>query len=314
MTGAKSTFNVDSTHIVPHGTLLEGVTYDGRTDTLYYIDIPAGTLFAIPNSSTLSNSDKPLEVPRSYAVDKSIGVIGLTTDPTKIICGVERAISLLDLQTGKIEQLAQYPNGNISASGAQYRSNDGSVGPDGTFWVGTMDTEEKENGGAMYVLKSKNGQLEELWKDCGCPNGINWDTKTGRMYWTDSVFGMVYKYDYNFDTNEVDMKSKVPFFTNHGTPDGSCLDADGNLYVALWGSNRIVRMTPDQKIDMEWVFPSRNITCCTFGDKDLTTLYVTSANLNAEDQPDANDRGAALYRIDLSELGIKGLAKYQFVL
>lgn len=304
---AGPSFTVNSSHIIPHGKLLEGITYDERTDTLYYIDIPAGSVFVSPNAA-----NKPLGVPNSYVVSASVGVIGLTSDPNKLICGVEDGISVLDLATGEVENVREFPNGNI-AKGKKLRSNDGSVAPDGSFWVGTMDDSEEESLGSMWLLKNKESELKELWSGAGIPNGINWDLSRNIVYWTDSFKETIYKYNYNPETAEIDLDSKTPWFSGVSTPDGSCIDKDGNLYVALWGSNKVVRVTPECKVDMEWKFPSKNMTCCAFGDKDFKTLYVTSADLGEDDEPDTNDNGAAVYRIDLADLNIQGVPKNKFI-
>lgn len=304
---AGPSFTVNSSHIIPHGKLLEGITYDERTDTLYYIDIPAGSVFVSPNAA-----NKPLGVPNSYVVSASVGVVGLTSDPNKLICGVEDGISVLDLATGEVENVREFPNGNI-VKGKKLRSNDGSVAPDGSFWVGTMDDSEEESLGSMWLLKNKESELKELWSGAGIPNGINWDLSRNIVYWTDSFKETIYKYNYNPETAEIDLDSKTPWFSGVSTPDGSCIDKDGNLYVALWGSNKVVRVSPECKIDMEWKFPSKNMTCCAFGDKDFKTLYVTSADLGEDDEPDTNDNGAAVYRIDLADLNIQGVPKNKFI-
>lgn len=303
----EQSFAVNLSHIIPHGKLLEGITYDERTDTLYYIDIPAGSVFVSPNAA-----NTPLGVPNSYVVSASVGVIGLTSDPNKLICGVEDGISILDLATGEVENVKAFPNGNI-AEGTQLRSNDGSVGPDGSFWVGTMDDTEEKSLGSMWLLKNKDSELKELWSGAGIPNGINWDSSRNIVYWTDSLKETIYKYNYDPETAEIDLDSKESWFYGVSTPDGSCIDKDGNLYVALWGSNKVVRVTPECKIDMEWKFPSKNMTCCAFGDKDFKTLYVTSADLGEGDEPDANDNGAAVYRIELGDLNIQGVPKNKFI-
>lgn len=51
-----------------------------------------------------------------------------------------------------------------------------------------------------------------------------------------------------------------------GVFDGLCMDAEGAVWAARWGNNRVVRVLPDGTIDMEIVIPgARNITCCVFG-------------------------------------------------
>jgi sugar lactone lactonase YvrE len=311
MVKASTSYTVQTPLVIPHGTLLEGCTYDSRTDALYYIDIPTGSIFTLPNASNVSKQDI---IPKSFIVSKSIGVIGLTTDPSKLVCGVEEGISTIDLNNGEIEKIALYPNDNI-VNGEQLRSNDGSIGPDGSFWVGTMSENEDKSIGSMWLLKDKNSNLQELWPECNIPNGINWDIQRNIMYWTDSFKKTIYKYNYDSENNQLDINSKTSFFINEeNDPDGSCLDSEGNLYIAIWGENKVVRVTPNGDTDKEWIFPSKNVSCCTFGDKDLTTLYVTSASLTNSDEPNPNDLGAAVYKINLSDLGIKGVPKYQFVI
>jgi len=39
-----------------------------------------------------------------------------------------------------------------------------------------------------------------------------------------------------------------------------------------------VRVAPDGSVDTVIEFPVSNVTTCTFGGEDLTTLYVTSAS------------------------------------
>lgn len=302
----KQVFQVQDVYSGPHGQLLEGTTYDERTDTFFYIDVKAGTVYAVANStgSTKAAEDKI----KAYKVSNTIGFVGLTTDVKKIICAVDLGITLLDLTTGETEQIAAYPNGNV-VNGGQLRSNDGGIDKDGTLWIGTMEGGLHRRFGSMYLLKQKGGVLTELWNECFIPNGINWDEKNGVMYWTESGEHTIYKYDYDASNNHVYLDSKTKYFVDEKDPDGSCLDKDGNLYVAIYGSNKVIRITRKGEIDMEWKFPSQNITCCIFGDKDLSSLYVSCGNGAAE-----GDLGAAIFKIDLSQLGIKGVPSHKFIL
>lgn len=61
-------------------------------------------------------------------------------------------------------------------------------------------------------------------------------------------------------------------------PDGMCVDSEGMLWIAFLGGKRIGRYNPqtsEHLADIE--VPALNVTSCTFGGKDLTTLYITSA-------------------------------------
>jgi sugar lactone lactonase YvrE len=51
-----------------------------------------------------------------------------------------------------------------------------------------------------------------------------------------------------------------------GVFDGLCMDAEGAVWAARWGDNRVVRVLPDGKVDLEIRIPgARCITCCVFG-------------------------------------------------
>jgi len=85
------------------------------------------------------------------------------------------------------------------------------------------------------------------------------------------------------------------------------VDAQGYLWVALWGGGKVCRYNPQGVLDKTIHLPVSNPTRCTFGGADLTQLYVCSARFGLSDaqrkqQPMAGD----LFRIDL---GIEGLAE-----
>jgi sugar lactone lactonase YvrE len=51
-----------------------------------------------------------------------------------------------------------------------------------------------------------------------------------------------------------------------GVFDGLCMDAEGAVWAARWGSSRVVRYLPDGTLDVEIVMPKAlNVTCCIFG-------------------------------------------------
>ena len=57
-----------------------------------------------------------------------------------------------------------------------------------------------------------------------------------------------------------------------------CCDAEGKLWIALWGGKKVIRMDPENgEILAEVDVPAINVSCCVFGDEDLSTLYITTA-------------------------------------
>jgi sugar lactone lactonase YvrE len=62
-----------------------------------------------------------------------------------------------------------------------------------------------------------------------------------------------------------------------GRPDGACVDAEGNLYVAIFTGGRVEKLAPDGELLAVIELPVPNVTCCTLAGDDLRTLYITTA-------------------------------------
>ena len=81
---------------------------------------------------------------------------------------------------------------------------------------------------------------------------------------------------------------------------GSAIDAEGYLWNCRWDGGCIVRVAPGGQVERVIDMPTRNITNCTFGGKDLNILYVTTAA-----SADAGDRLAgSLFAIPTQIRGV----------
>jgi len=102
------------------------------------------------------------------------------------------------------------------------------------------------------------------------------------MYFADSPVGAIWAYDY-------DTGLGVPFNRRvlkdlkdePGVPDGSCVDAEGAVWNAVWEGRRVIRVLPDGTVDQVVDIPTLKPTCCAFGGADLATLYETSSSLGS---------------------------------
>jgi gluconolactonase len=85
-------------------------------------------------------------------------------------------------------------------------------------------------------------------------------------------------------------------------PDGMCLDAAGNIYVAHYGMQQVQVLSPEGKLLRR--YPGGNVTTSNvaFGGPDRTQLFVTGG-LGAE------AGGGGLFRLDLGVLGLNVLPK-----
>lgn len=183
------------------------------------------------------------------------------------------------------------------------RPNDGACGPDGDLIVGTMAWDASPGRGALWRV-SGDGRGLLLRGGCTIPNGIGWSPDGELMWWTDTAHGWIgaYRYaDCGVALPDPVRRLRVPV----GSPDGLCVDAEGCLWVALWGAGAVVRLTPEGRELQRVELPTSQPTATCLGGPALTTLFVTSAwtGLARAAEPYAG----AVFAV---EVDVPGLAPY----
>src|SRR5262249_7226189 len=95
-----------------------------------------------------------------------------------------------------------------------------------------------------------------------------------------------------------------------GLPDGSCIDDAGCIWNAQWNGGRVVRFTPDGRVDQILPVTVANPTCVAFGGASLEALYIKAAGylMTAEQVVAAPHSGVLFSCIP----GVKGLADPAF--
>ena len=197
------------------------------------------------------------------------------------------------------------------------RLNEGRVGPDGAFWVGTMQNNLDPDGapkamtrdsGAIYRI-DRDGRVSRLTpREIGIANTMAW-TDDGRFLTADTLRNAIYAYDLRAGA----LTNKRLFATplDRGVPDGSCLDADGFLWnCRVAGGACVARFRPDGGLDQLVELPCTWPTSCAFGGPGFATLYVTSARFTmTAEHLAAHPEEGALFAID--SLG-RGRAEHRF--
>lgn len=96
------------------------------------------------------------------------------------------------------------------------------------------------------------------------PNGMSWSKDDKTLYYTDTQDKCIYAYDYDSEAGNISNKRIFYRAQEEGTgPDGHTQDADGNLWVALWGAWKVVRVSPEGKVTAEIHVPTRCPTVCS---------------------------------------------------
>jgi sugar lactone lactonase YvrE len=166
---------------------------------------------------------------------------------------------------------------------ASVRFNDGAVDPAGRVWIGSMHTGETEPLGELYRL-DPGGVLTPVARSVTVSNGLGWSPDGSRLYYVDSPSRKIDMFDYDAATGEAfSRRVFADLRYADGMPDGLTVDADGCVWVAMWGGAALRRFTPAGKPDVMLPVPVARPTSCAFGGPDLSELYVTTANIGLSD-------------------------------
>lgn len=188
------------------------------------------------------------------------------------------------------------------------RGNDGAVDSSGRFWVEAFvdpDIADTTDEGTVFRL-DPDGSLTTMYEKIEIPNGITWNAKDDRMHLTDTTVGKIWSFAYDRETGNISDKKLFYQHEGEGNPDGHTIDEHQNIWQALYGGSKVLRISPEGKITGEILLPTRNITCCVFAGEDL---FITSAE---EDEPDKYPESAK-YAGNLfkAHVGVGGAPKHK---
>ncbi len=190
------------------------------------------------------------------------------------------------------------------------RFNDGRCDRRGRFWVGTMSDVSREPLGTLYCV-FPGGASRKVFGEVIVPNSIGWSPDDTRMYFADTYRQTIYRFDFDAEAGELKNRQVFSDISGQpGRPDGSAVDADGCLWNCEYAGGRVVRYAPDGRIDRVVTLPVANPTCCAFGDRDLRTLYVTSARQRlSPEQLASQPLAGSVFAFDA---GVSGLPEARF--
>jgi len=131
------------------------------------------------------------------------------------------------------------------------------------------------------------------------------------MYFADSPTREIVAFDYDPQTGAVGARRRVAVLPEgRGVPDGSCVDAEGCIWNAVWEGRRVERYTPEGKLDMTVEVPVAKPTCVAFGGPDLDTLFITTSRLGSSAEALLREpQSGGLYAV---RPGIRGLEDAPF--
>lgn len=189
------------------------------------------------------------------------------------------------------------------------RFNDGKVDLQGRLWAGTMamDPETNPKAGRLYSLGRTAGRsydLVEKISPVGISNGTDWIGE--HMYYIDSLASEVSVFDFDSGDGSISNRRRVFHIPKtRGLPDGMTVDANGKLWVAVYGASCILQIDPETQTELMLVeVPALCPTSVCFGGRDLSELYVTSAAGGEERRGGTSPYRGGLFRVHVP--GVKG--------
>jgi len=235
---------------------------------LVWVDIPAGRLHRYRpgrgDEIVLELRDGNGPVPLGAAAPRRGGGYVLATAEGFRLAGAD----------GWLEEGALRPAGMP----ADAEFNDGACDPAGRFWAGTVTPDYRPGAGALYRL-DPDGTVTTMLDGVTESNGIGWSTDGTTMYFVDSGESEPRIRAFGFDLAGGDLgaaRDLVRFPAGGAVPDGLVVDAEGCVWVAMWGGGEVRRYAPDGALLAVLPVPVSQPTCPAFGGPGLDELYLTS--------------------------------------
>jgi len=273
--------------------LAECPTWDDRTNRLLWADI---------QGRSIQSMDWDSREITTWQFDNEVGSFGLTEDD-RLIVSVWDKILLFDPATETSEILAQ-----VQADEPRTRLNDGKVGPDGAFWVGTMDTSSPRAPIAGLYRVDASGEVAEIRDELQCSNGLAWTPDGTYMYHSDTSPGWIECYSFDPATGALGAKMLFAQQTNAtGRPDGAAVDANGNYWSAGVSAGVLNCFSSDGNQLEAIKLPVDRPTMPCFCGPSLDHLIVTSIRQPADPtavEPDTQSGGLFLVE-DHGQTGVK---------
>jgi sugar lactone lactonase YvrE len=245
----------------PVATLGEGPVWDDQHQALYWLDIPENRVYRMDADGSLT----------SWDVGQSVGAVVPRASGGLVVAAGDGFMAL-DLASGELAMLAA-----VEQDRPENRMNDGACDRAGRFYAGTMADDERPGAGTLYRL-DPDLSVTTLFTGVGISNGIGWSPDERLMYYIDSHAHQVDVFDYDPATGAIDGRRRFAAVGQGGVmPDGLTVDAEGGVWVAVWGGGVVLHHDPSGRAREALKLPAEHVTSCVFGGPELDRLYITTA-------------------------------------
>lgn len=176
----------------------------------------------------------------------------------------------------------------VSANAPASFLNDAKCDRLGCLWAGSVgvgaDGLAVAGSGGLHRLDPGGGVSTPL-TGLSLANGLDWSPDGRTLYFVDSLSGGIDAFAFDAQAGALGARARVVelgLAPGQGFADGLCVDADGCLWAAIWGTGEVRRYTPAGRLERTIELPVSQPTSCIFAGPALDVLVVTSAGLGLD--------------------------------
>jgi D-xylonolactonase len=239
----------------------EGPFWSSTEQVLWFVDIKGRYVHRF-HPATGARRSWPAPDQVSFVLPQSDG---------HYIVGLPRRLARFVPATGTFETVIALEGERLGN-----RMNDACIDPMGRLWFGSMDDGETEPHGALYSWDCASAP--QAWdQGFAISNGPAFSPDGRTLYHTDSLRRTIHRFDVAADGAVCGKRPFIRIEDEAGWPDGTTVDAEGCLWVALYQGSAVRRYSPRGELLEVVDLPCANVTKLVLGGKDLKTAFVTTA-------------------------------------
>lgn len=271
----------------PHCFHAEGPVWHPEWPGLRWVDMLAGSVLTLDRTTGLVTRNQVGDVVAALRPCVRGGAV----------LALERGFALANDALDEIRPMPPlWPDPGV-------RMNEGACDPDGRFYCGSMAYDETPGAGTLYRFDG-TGVVEPVLSGVTISNGLAFSPDGGTAYYVDTPTQRVDAFDYT-GGELLNRRTLVEIDPASGSPDGLTVDAEGGLWVALFGGGAVHHYSSrGQLVDVIEV-PVTNVTACTFGGQQLNELYITTSRQHMP--PGRYGAAGAVFRVRLPVRGLPPL-------
>jgi sugar lactone lactonase YvrE len=261
----------------------EGAGWDVSASRLRVVDMLAGDVVTIGDDGAVQERRHVGTVAAAWRRRSGGG----------LVVGTEHGFTLVNGDSVSIEAFED----------TSIRMNEGACDPQGRFYCGSMAYDQRPGVAALWRL-DPDRTVTRVADGLTVSNGLVWSLDGSLAYHVDTPTGRIDAWD--FDPASGTLHDRRPVAeVGGGNPDGLTIDAEGGLWVALYGGSAVHRYTPEGALSEVVEVGATNVTSCAFGGPGLDRLFITTSRENAEDDPLAGS-------VFVAGVGVRGVPLLTF--